>query len=979
MEPRAAVVLFGALLTAVTVLGATERFVAPDGNDGNPGTRDAPFATLARAREALRQLRQAQPTEPVTVSLRGGLYRLTETLQLTAADAGTEKAPVTWQALPGETVRILGGVRLTGWQPVSDPQVVARLDPAARGQVQEADLKAHGVTTFPPFDPKSPSREQVFCNGKYMALARYPNDGWLRIADVPQEGELKYEGMHRGPNPVERDGIPIGKHYGRFVYDGDRPARWQPADDIWMHGYWWEDYQDEYQRLERLDTAKKEIWPAPPWPAYGFHKRQRYCFLNVLEELDQPGEWYLDRKTGKLYLWPPAPIATADVTFPELKTPLISLSETQYVRLRGLRFECARSTAVAITGGAHNEVAGCTVLNVGDTAISIDGGTDNGVRSCDIYEVGSTGISLNGGDRKTLTPSRHYAENCHLHDFARVFRTYRPGVQLGGVGQRVSHCYIHDAPHAAICYGGNDHVVEYCEFTRTGLETGDVGVIYTAMDWTNMGEIFRYNYFHHIRSPDRVSVGHMTIYLDLPCGGVQVYGNVFYDVPRAFFSDSGRGCVIENNVFIKCTPAIQFYVWEDPQYFKEKGPWPMVENLKAVTYDQPPYSTRYPVLQRLAADFALGDDRILERQLPKDNLVRRNVSYGGQFLEMNRLVSLEHVKVEQNLIADPVVFSGSFDGSGKSVPYANGDPQAAEVLGKHGNVILKGDPGFADVEAEDFTLKPDSPAWKLGFEPIPFDQIGLQVDEYRRTLPAVAPVLRPSARVFVGELPVTLTPARRGPKATLRYTLDGSDPSPGSPEYSVPLSVTRTTTVKAAAFTADGQPGECSGMVTATYTAGSLGDGGGVYLSDLEGTDILAYDALKRDTNLAGGTIVLAGREYRKGLMLCPKDTLPDYKGGLGHVTYVLDGGLNQGRRFRATIGIEDTMLRNNAGSATFAVEVLRGGTWERAFASPVLRLGPPQQVDADITGAEQLRLITTDGGDNIHCDHAVWAEARIQ
>jgi hypothetical protein len=44
-----------------------------------------------------------------------------------------------------------------------------------------------------------------------------------------------------------------------------------------------------------------------------------------------------------------------------------------------------------------------------------------------------------------------------------------------------------------------------------------------------------------------------------------------------------------------------------------------------------------------------------------------------------------------------------------------------------------------------------------------------------------------------------------------------------------------------------------------------------------------------------------------------------------------------------------------------------------------VLRLGPPQQVDADITGAAQLRLLTTDGGDNIHCDHAVWAEARIQ
>ncbi|MEI6502397.1 MAG: right-handed parallel beta-helix repeat-containing protein, partial [Armatimonadota bacterium] len=715
--------------------------------------------------------------------------------------------------------------------------------PAARAKVRQTDLRAQGVTVVPTFDPKNPSREQLFCNNRYMTLARYPNEGWLRIADVPQEGELKYEGMHRGPNPVLRDGIPIGKHYGRFTYDGDRPAHWQQADDIWMHGYWWEDYQDEYQRADRLDPVKKEIWPAPPWPAYGFHKRQRYYFLNVLEELDQAGEWYLDRKAGILYFWPPTAPEKADITFPELLGPLVSLRDTTYVSLRGLILECARGSAISITGGSHNEVAGCTVRNVGDTAITVDGGTDNGVRSCDIYEVGSTGIALNGGDRKTLTPSNHYAENCHLHDFARVLRTYHPGISLSGVGQRVSHCYLHDAPHAAITYGGNDHVVEYTEFTRTGLETGDVGVIYTAMDWTNMGEVFRYNYFHDIRSPDKVSVGAMTIYLDLPCGGVQVYGNVFYDVPRAFFSDSGRGIVIENNVFIKCTPSVQFYVWEDPQYFKEKGPWPMVENLKAVNYDQPPYSTRYPALARLAEDFALGEDHIVERQLPKDNVVRRNVSYDGEFLDMNRLVSLQHVKVEQNLIAAPVVFTGSFEGSGTSARHTNGDAAAAEVLGKTGNVIFKGNPGFADIEAQDFTLKPDSPVWKLGFKPIPFAQIGLQRDTYRRSLPVLEPVIRPGSRTFAGELTVTLKPPTRGERAVLRYTLDGSEPGPQSPQCTGPLTVKRTTTLKAAAFAADGKSNTRSQVITATFTAARLGPGGGVYLSDLEGTDVLAYDS----------------------------------------------------------------------------------------------------------------------------------------
>ena len=953
-------------------------FVAPNGNDAWSGTRprpnrrrtDGPFATLTRARDTIRARRRAGGLVPgpVAVTIRGGRYRIEQTLELAAEDSGAEGAPVVWQAYPGETVRLVGGVRLTGFGPVTDPPVRKRLAAAARDHVQQTDLRRHGIRDLGIVNPKGGRRAELFFDNRYMTLARYPNEGWLRIADVPQEGELKFRGMYRGPNPVMRDGMPGGRHYGRFVYEGDRPSRWQWHSDLWMLGYWVVDFREEYNRVQKLDPRKKEVWPAPPYGGYGYAKGGRYCFLNVLEELDRPGEWFLDRTTGILYFWPPSPAAEAEVTFPVLEKPMVALKDAKHVHIQGIVFECSRAGAVTIAGGSHNLVAGCTIRNVGGTAIRISGGTHNGVRSCDIYEVGAGGIQLHGGDRKTLTPAHHYAENCHIHHFARVHRTYRPAVHIAGVGNRVSHCSIHDCPHGGIGYTGNDHVVEYCELARTGLETGDVGALYTAMDWTYRGHVLRYNYFHDIHSPPRTHVGSMTIYLDLPCGGAHIHGSVFHDMQRAFFTNSGRDCLIENNIFVQCNPSIHFSSWRDAQYFRKGGPWKMVERLHAVGYDKPPYSTRYPQLLRLFKD---GDPAI-----PTGNVVRRNVSTGGRFLQLHPLVDFADVRVESNLIGDPIVFMGSPTGDGKSAQYRNADERIRAALAKAGNVVVAGDVGLADVEAEDFRLRPDSPAWKLGFQPIPFDKIGLQTDEHRTSLPARPPSIGPDPRLFVGELEVRIVPSRRGPASVIRYTLDGTEPSRRSPRYSRPIRLTRTTTVKAAAFAKGGRAGDRSGAVAATFTAGKLGRQHGVYLSGLPGLDVLAHAGLKRDANYTGGTITLCGRKHPRGIMLCPEATRD---GGIGHVTYVLDGGLDKARRFVAVIGIEDAMKVHQRGSATFAVEARRNGQWQRLFESPVLTLGQTQSVDVDISGADRLRLLTTDGGDDINCDHAVWADARLQ
>jgi len=418
--------------------------------------------------------------------------------------------------------------------------------------------------------------------------------------------------------------------------------------------------------------------------------------------------------------------------------------------------------------------------------------------------VAAAGISIEGGDRKTLARGEHAVENCDIHHYARRQKTYKPAVHLGGVGNRVSHCLIHDAPHQGIAYAGNDHIIEYCDFTRIARRPGTSaprtrwGI---GPSWGTSSDITTFT------TSMAGNLGCFTIYPDLPCGGIHLHGNVFYDVDQVFHANSGRGMVIENNIFFRCSRGFSFLPWSDASMFQEGGAWRMVENLKAVNYDQPPYSTRYPVLQHLAEDFSKGVGQLVERELPKDNIIRRNVSWGSLFLHVFPPGNLEHVKVETNLIADDIVFEGSFDGRGKSESYHNGDPAVVAEFARRGNILVQGDPGFGDLQTQDFRFSPRSPASGFSFERIPFEQMGLVKDDYRRALPPTvySPTIIPGATNLAGAQTAGSSPRLRCMDGDVWcvYTVDGSDPTLQSPVYVRPLTIANTVTLKAVAFVAD--------------------------------------------------------------------------------------------------------------------------------------------------------------------------------
>jgi hypothetical protein len=655
---------------------ALDLYVAADGDDARSGCLDASFATVERARDEIRRLKQGEGLPPggVTVHVRRGEYLFSKTLELAAEDSGTQERPVVYQAHGGEAVRWMGGRRLTGFAPVTDPAMRTRLDKSARDYVLVADLKAAGVTDFGDAVAKG-KRPELFFKTKPMTLARWPNEGFAEVGDLV------------GGKPKTVHGK-AGDEVGKFTYDGDRPKRWSAEDEMWLVGFWFWDWAEGIDRIDSIDTDKRIISLKPPYHHYGYRQGQRYYALNLLAELDAPGEWYLDRKTGKLYFWPPTPIDEDDPILSILPT-LISMDNASHVTFRGLTLEATRDTAVKIKGGSHNLIAGCVIRNTGRMAVQVDGGTRTSVVSCDIYNTGGGGINLIGGDRKTLTPGHNSAVNNHIHHYSRLIATYGTGVVVHGVGNRVAHNLIHDAPHMGIYLAGNENVIELNELHHVCLSTDDAGAFYMGRDWTQRGNIVRHNYFHHIGS-FKSWVGTQSIYLDDWTSDVTVYGNVCYKGGRGVLVGGGRNNTVENNVFVECNPSVHIdsrgLGWAS-YYFNGKTNT-LIERLNAMNYREPPYSERYPEL------LTLYDD---EPALAKYNVVRRNISIGGKWLDLRDGLTDKIVTIEDNLV--------------------------------------DGDPRFVDPANQDFRLQEGSPALAKGFKPIPFEKIGLCVDEYRTKLP----------------------------------------------------------------------------------------------------------------------------------------------------------------------------------------------------------------------------------------------------
>lgn len=507
----------------------TTLYVAPNGNDAWSGTRrqptanrsDGPLATLARAVARARELRAGAAVAPVRILLRDGKYYLTETLELTDADAG-----LTIEAAPGEKPTLIGGRRVTGWQREGERFWSAQI-PEARSRAWDFRL--------------------LTVNGEMRPRARLPETGYfthLTRFDVPWMSTTG-GGWQRKPTDQELT---------RLQYrPGDLDAGLDIASaELTVYHMW----DESVVGLSAHDPATQTLtFSNPAGHPPGAFGVQRYVVWNVREGMKKPGQWYLDRTAGKLVYWslPGEDMSKAEVIAPAL-TSLVRIqgsenSPVKSITLRRIGLTVTTTPlkaggfgagefagAVEITHAADCRLEQLTLINVAGQAIRAWKSDRLRVAGCEIRDVGACGIRAEGNGMEI-------ADN-HIYRVGALYPS-AVGIWIGGSRSSVRHNEVHDTPYSAIIGGGEENRIEYNLIHRAMQTLHDgAGIYFTFCK----GIVIRGNIVRDI--VDTGGYGAFAYYLDEQAENCLVEGNLSVNVARPAHNHMARSNTLRNNLFL---------------------------------------------------------------------------------------------------------------------------------------------------------------------------------------------------------------------------------------------------------------------------------------------------------------------------------------------------------------------------------------------------------------------------------------------
>ena len=554
-------------------------FVATDGSDETgDGSIERPYASFEKAKEEVARNKGGS----VTVYFRGGEYPISKSIRFTAADSGSAAMPVTYKAYEGEKVVLTGSQKLDASKitRVTDEAVLNRLvDPAAKKRLYQIKLSDVGVTSLRPlqdyygwwgnvFLP-----DEIYYNNTALEMARYPN----------KEHNYAYLYTKEVTAPEERDG-PNGWRETPFsiVYqdDGDRARLWQLEGkvDLFISGVYGQDFAFMTNRIDtaKFDPVKKEFTSVTGSKGgYRVQTDHRFFFMNLLEEIDFPGEYYLDRDSMTLYFYPPdvsEETAAADLRMTVLDNPMLDLSGVEYVNFEGLTFDKTRNVAVKGTDLNHITFNGCTISRTGMEGMNLSGKNIT-VSNSHIYDLGAGGLFLTGNaaDRKTLVPDNNRIINNRIHDVNRLSGAvsgYVPGLRVtDSNGVTIEHNELYNSKMMHVWFErSNDIDFNYNHFYYAALDGGDMGALYWGRDISTMGIRIKYNYFHDIGNTytggDWGNLGVQSIFWDDSSVGPELVGNIFYKggCGQGFTvkTNNGQWSLAQNNILVDSKIGFQY-------------------------------------------------------------------------------------------------------------------------------------------------------------------------------------------------------------------------------------------------------------------------------------------------------------------------------------------------------------------------------------------------------------------------------------
>ena len=671
------IAIVSASIGATAIANGVTLYVSPMGNDQwtgqlaepDAGKTDGPLATLTRARDQLRRLRSAEGKRAGTVFLRGGVYFLDGPLTLAPEDSGSEAEPVVWTAYREEKPTLSAGRRLIGWQ-IAD----------GRWQVTLPEVR-DGNWNF----------VQLFAGDERRPRTRLPRNGWFEIeAELPRATDTP------------------GRGCDRFQYrQGDLRSNWTHLEDVEvMAVHVW---TMSRMRIKKIEESSRTVvftgsTSAPDHWAK-FPKGHRYFAENVREALDQPGEWYLERKTGVLtYLPKPGEDpGTLELIAPRLPQLLVLEGDSkaqrwvEHVTFRGIKFahtnwvtpfeghsfpqaEADVEAAIRALGARHCTFERCDVVLTGGYGIDLGTGCRfNRIEDCELVNLGAGGIKI--GDRSLPASGARDAEaetagdnvvrNCLLEAGGRVHPA-GIGIWIGHSPRNTTeHNEITDFYYTGVSLGwswgyqaslAHHNTIAWNRISKIGQGVlSDMGGIYTLGN--GPGNILHHNVISDV---DSLGYGGWGIYFDEGSTGFRAENNIVFRTKSAgFHQHYGRENVVRNNVF------------------------------------------------------ALGREAQLMRSRNEGHLsftLERNIVYASGAPLFGSDWNGANFKLDANLY---------WDASGQAPLFPGGRTLSAwQKESGHDVHSLVSDPLFENPAAGDFRLKAESVAHQIGFEPIDTSEVG---------------------------------------------------------------------------------------------------------------------------------------------------------------------------------------------------------------------------------------------------------------
>lgn len=552
-------------------------FVSAVGDDSGDGSEEEPLRTLEKAIDVANEMRE-DSDKLIEILLREGTYSVTNTIKIINSQKDNSLLKIS--AYQDEKVTINAGVDI----PLSAMNIAdsdftnAIIDKPNAGSVLQYNLKDAQIEDFGEISlrghlisDEKEDQAELSLNGEVQKLAGWPNGeytGLIKPTDSNEYGKRTKSGIANGCS---------------FKVNYDRPSQWSKPEQAWLSGTIGPNYEFDYYPVSRFDSEEKRVYLSRG-ALEKYYTEPYYRFENVPEELDEPGEYYIDRQSGMLYFYPPEDAPKDSVLTITMSTPTLDVSRkapnsmfrienSKNIVFENLIFKGGRGSAITGKNNSNIKFINCEINSFGENGIRFDASTDITISDCKIHDVGQDGILfVSCGNYQTLSPSNIVVSNNDIYNFARLERSYKTGIDFGYrcVGATAANNHIHNGPHAGMIFYGVNNDIYGNEFDNLVTEFSDMDALYcnnSNYPWERGNKIHN-NYFHDIGKSSmngRHQINVRAIRTDNRGCGLNIYENLFYNIGDGGNGNgnNGIGAItaegtrnrIFNNLFVDCNEA----------------------------------------------------------------------------------------------------------------------------------------------------------------------------------------------------------------------------------------------------------------------------------------------------------------------------------------------------------------------------------------------------------------------------------------